>query len=43
MPCGGLSLRDSQPELRCGLAVVDLTDGALVAMFWFHGAPAIQP
>jgi uncharacterized protein (TIGR03032 family) len=33
---GGLPLQERQQELRCGVAVVDLHDGAVVAMAWFH-------
>jgi uncharacterized protein (TIGR03032 family) len=33
---GGLPLQDQQQELRCGLAVVDLSNGAVVALLWFQ-------
>jgi uncharacterized protein (TIGR03032 family) len=32
----GLPLGQGGQELRCGLAVVDLSRGAVVAMLWFH-------
>lgn len=33
---GGLPLQDSDQQLRCGLAVVNLATAAVEAMFWFH-------
>jgi uncharacterized protein (TIGR03032 family) len=33
---GGLPLQDSSQGLRCGLAVVDLRNGELAGLFWFH-------
>lgn len=33
---GGLPLQESGQELRCGLAVVDLSRAELVGLFWFH-------
>jgi uncharacterized protein (TIGR03032 family) len=32
---GGLPLQEKQQELRCGLAVVDLSNGAVVGFLWF--------
>ena len=33
---GGLPLQDKADQLKCGLAVVDLADGTLRGLFWFH-------
>lgn len=33
---GGLPLQERDQELRCGVAIVDLSNGAIVAMLWFH-------
>jgi uncharacterized protein (TIGR03032 family) len=33
---GGLPLEKSGQELRCGLAVVNLRNGALTSLLWFH-------
>jgi uncharacterized protein (TIGR03032 family) len=33
---GGLQLEDSQQELLCGLAIVDLTSCAVRELLWFH-------
>ncbi len=33
---GGLPLQDSQPDLLCGLAIVELTTGAIRDLLWFH-------
>jgi uncharacterized protein (TIGR03032 family) len=33
---GGLPLQESQQELRCGLAIVDLSSAAVRALLWFH-------
>ena len=33
---GGLPLQQSGQELRCGLAIVNLSSGAVEAMLWFH-------
>jgi uncharacterized protein (TIGR03032 family) len=33
---GGLPLQDSQPDLLCGLAIVDLTSGSVRELLWFH-------
>ena len=33
---GGLPLRDSQQDLLCGLAIVDLATGALRELLWFQ-------
>ena len=32
---GGLPVQQEQQELRCGLAVVDLSNGAVVGLLWF--------
>lgn len=34
---GGLPLLDRQQSLRSGMAVVDLSDGEVAGLFWFHG------
>ncbi|MEB3319732.1 MAG: TIGR03032 family protein [Cyanobium sp.] len=33
---GGLPLQEAGQQLRCGLAVVDLSSGELAGLFWFH-------
>jgi hypothetical protein len=33
---GGLPLQETGQELRCGLALVDLSNGELAGLFWFH-------
>ena len=33
---GGLPLQDSQQDLLCGLAIVELSTGAVSEMLWFH-------
>lgn len=33
---GGLPLQERQQELRCGVAIVDLSSGAIAGLFWFH-------
>ncbi len=33
---GGLPLQEKQQELRCGLAIVDLSNGAVVGFVWFN-------
>ncbi|MEB3350901.1 MAG: TIGR03032 family protein [Cyanobacteriota bacterium] len=33
---GGLPLQQQGQELRCGVAIVDLSSGRVVGLFWFH-------
>jgi uncharacterized protein (TIGR03032 family) len=33
---GGLPLQHSGQQLRCGLAIVNLSDGSVEGLFWFH-------
>jgi uncharacterized protein (TIGR03032 family) len=33
---GGLPLQQSDQELRCGLAIVELSTGRVEGLFWFH-------
>jgi uncharacterized protein (TIGR03032 family) len=33
---GGLPLQEEGRELRCGLAIVNLTTGKIESLFWFH-------
>jgi uncharacterized protein (TIGR03032 family) len=33
---GGLPLQDNGRELRCGLAIVNLSTGDMESLFWFH-------
>jgi uncharacterized protein (TIGR03032 family) len=33
---GGLPLQEKQQELRCGLAIVDLTTGETTGLLWFQ-------